>query len=157
MVVFKPDKALRKKFPNIDFEVLSSVYSLICNSLDKRKKKSYFIVHLILREGDYSYYNWQTGTIVDLFLSDYIKTEANFHATLLHEFRHFIQDRIFNIPLTKKNYSEKTYKMYIQCPIEVDARKFEKKFSNKIMRLYNRLKKCKEDVKYNGGYKGKKI
>ena len=42
-------------------------------------------------------------------------------------------------------------------PVEIDARAYEKQLLSKVIRLYERLNKQKENIKYISRYKGKSI
>jgi len=157
MIVFKPNKNIKKRFKEIDFNTLSLVYSLLFDSIYKVKKKRNYTIYLKIVKKDYSYYSFQPGKFVYICISGIIFDEKQFHSTLLHEFRHFCQDKVFRIPMTKKNYDETTFKSYLTSPIEVDAGWYEMITVPKVKRLYKRLTKLKNTLEKNSRYVGNKI
>ena len=58
------------------------------------------------------------------------------NAHLLHEFRHFMQDKVFRITLTKKNYDESSTKSYLLSPVEIDAISYEINIGKKVLSNY---------------------
>jgi len=154
MVIFKPDKKLKKRFKQLDWQSLSCVYSLLFDSVYKAQKKRNYIIRLIITTGTDSYYVFQSGKNVRINISEVIFNEITFHRTLLHEFRHFLQDKAFKIPITKSNYDETTYKTYMRSPIEIDARAYEKLTLYKVTRAYNRMVKLKKIFSKISIYKG---
>ena len=157
MITLKPDKKIKKRFSYIDWQVLSCVYSLLFDSIYSAKKKRNYTIKLIISNGMDSYYVFQPGKNVRINISEVIFNEITFHRTLLHEFRHFIQDKVFKIPITRANYDETTTKTYMQSPIEVDARAYEKLTLYKVTRAYDRLVTLKKGFNKVSKYKGTKI
>ena len=101
-----------------------------------------------------SYYKFQAGTNNKIHISDIIFREDIFVSTLLHEFRHFIQDKVFRIPLTKKNYDETTDSSYLNSPVEIDATMFEQTILCRVLEMHSKQKKDKKFFMKNGDYKG---
>jgi len=64
-----------------------------------------------------------------------------------------MQDKIFKIPLTKKNYDESTVKSYLGSPVELDADRFEMEMSEKVLKLYNNLITTKKQFYNHSKYK----
>jgi hypothetical protein len=157
MIILKPTIKIRKRFPNLDFETLSLVYSLLFDSVYKAQKKRSYTLYIKFVKKNYSYYTFQPGKFVYIKMSGIIFNEKNFHSTLLHEFRHFVQDKVFRIPLTKKNYDETTLKSYLSSPVEADADWFEMHTTPKVIRLYKRLFKLKSLLAKDCVYIGNKI
>jgi hypothetical protein len=87
-------------------------------------------------------------------ISEIIFDQKQFHITLLHEFRHFCQDKAFRIPLTRKYYDDRTEQRYLSSPAEIDADSFSLKNLNSVLNLYRRLLKFKKSTetysKFNG-------
>lgn len=154
MIKLKLDKKFKKRFPDLDMETLSSVYSILFDSIYDRQKKRDYKIHIRMTAGVCSYYTWQVGSNVRINLSDVIFDLDLFHRSLLHEFRHFVQDKVFRIPLSKKNYDDTTEKTYMSSPVEIDANYFESVTFPKVKRLYNRLNKIKKQLNLITGYKG---
>lgn len=157
MITLKPDRKLKDKFPKIDYHSLSLVYSLLYDSACISKRRKNFDIYICTSNGDCSYYNWRWPFNVKLYISHHTTSLRVFHAAMLHEFRHFLQDNIFKIPLSKRTYDETTHNSYMASPVEIDARAYEKQLLSKVIRLYERLNKQKENIKYISSYKGKSI
>jgi hypothetical protein len=157
MIVFKPDNKLKKRFNQIDWQVLSCVYSLMFDSIYNVKKKRDYIIRLKLTANIDSYYAFQAGRNVRINISELVFDQKIFYVTLLHEFRHFIQDKVFKIPITKANYDETSIKSYMRSPIEIDARAYERLTLLKVVNIYNRLVTLKKSFKRLGKYRGTKI
>lgn len=157
MIIFKLDPKFKKRFPDLDIDALSLVYSVLFDSICKSKKKRNYRIYIKMTAGISSYYTWQAGTNVRINLSDVLLTIDVFHQALLHEFRHFVQDKVFKIPLTKKNYDETTEKSYMSSPVEIDAGYFEMMAYPRALRLYNRITKLKNQFREISGYKGNTI
>ena len=157
MIIFKPDSKLKKRFNQFDWQALSCVYTLLFDSVYNVNKKRNYTIRLKITANIDSYYAFQAGRNVRINISELIFDQNQFHITLLHEFRHFIQDKVFKIPVTKANYDETTFKTYLRSPIEIDARSYEKLTLSKVIRTYNRLVTVKKSFKKLSKYKGKVI
>lgn len=154
MIIFKPDHKIQKRFPKIDFQIMSGIFSTIFDTVYKSKKKRNHIIAIRMAAGLNSYYRFQAGTNNKIHISDVIFREDIFVSTLLHEFRHFIQDKVFRIPLTKKNYDETTTKSYMNSPVEIDATTFEQTFLCRVLEMHSKQKKDKKFFESNCKYKG---
>lgn len=156
MIVLKPDQKCKERFgKKIDFKTLSLVYSMLYNSVCKDKKQKNYTIRIYTTSGLFSYYAWQNGCNVRINISDIILDINQFNRTLLHEFRHLLQDKVLKIPLTKKNYDDSTDQKYMSSPIEIDAENYERTVLPKVMHLYKQLLKFNRTVKTISGYKGK--
>ena len=66
---------------------------------------------------------------------------------LMHEFRHFVQDRIFNRDVSEITYENSDVRdgsdAYYNNPLEKDANRFESRSLPKALELYKCLKKAK--------------
>jgi hypothetical protein len=154
MIIFKPDHKIQNRFPKIDFQIMSGIFSTIFDTVYKSKKKRNHIIAIKMAAGLNSYYRFQAGTNNKIHISDIIFREDIFVSTLLHEFRHFIQDKVFRIPLTKKNYDETTTKSYMNSPVEIDATTFEQTFLCRVLEMHSKQKKDKKFFESNCKYKG---
>ena len=160
MITFKPDKKLRTNFPGIDFYILSLVYSLLYDSSCISKRRKNFEIELRHARGQFSFYYWRLNGWeynARLNISSNDQSERQFHSSLLHEFRHFIQDNVYKIPFSKKTYDESTNDTYMASPVEIDARAYEKQLLSKVIRMYERLNKQKKNVMPISVYKGNKL
>lgn len=148
MVFLNPNENIKSRFSNIDFDVLSSVYTTIFDANARpSKRRFHYVVNIRLVKDNYSWYAYQTGTTVNLAISENVDTELYFQRTLLHEFRHFMQDKIFKLRMTKSNYDESDLETYRKSPIEVDCRRFENRQLYRVLRLYQRMVKVKSKFK----------
>lgn len=155
MIIFKPDQMCKYTFGKlIDFDTLSLVYSLLYDSVYKGKKKRNYIIRIYTAASNHSYYAVQKGCNVRINMSDTIDNTKTFHWVLIHEFRHFLQDKIYKIPFNKKNYDDSTDLKYKSSPIEIDAVNYEHVALPKVLRLYNRLLKIKCTLRNVSDYKG---
>jgi uncharacterized protein YozE (UPF0346 family) len=148
MILFKPDARIKKRFPSIDYNALSLVYSQIFSAYAPFKKD--LIVRIKLTSYQDSYFPQQSGRDIKIYLSHYLETNGQFHSDLLHEFRHVIQDKIFNDPWTDDVYGEGSFSQYRYSKCEVDAYDFCKKNLDKVKRFYQRSIKFKNNFKKFG-------
>ena len=139
MIIIKPDNKIKKRFTHIDFRTLSLVYSLLFDNVYKVKKKRVFNLNLKLTTGMFSYYRQQRGSNIRINISELIFDDKQFHITLLHEFRHFVQDKALHIPWTRKFYDDRTAYKYMMSPVEIDADNYSLCSASKVVRLYNRM------------------
>lgn len=157
MIIIKPDKKIRNRFKDIDFQTLSLVFSLLFDNVYQVKKKRNFTINLKLTAGIFSYYCFQSGRTVRMNISELIFDEKQFHTTLLHEFRHFCQDKAFRIPLTRKYYDDRTEQRYLSSPAEIDADNFSIMNLSSVLRLYNRMLSFKRSTANFNSFNGKNL
>ena len=138
MVIFKPNKLIRKAYPMINWDTLSLVYSAILDPVYKAKKKRNFVIRIRgVKHGTWNWYSYNSdGAYFVIALKLRI---GQFHRVIIHEFRHFVQDKILHVPMTA-DYE----KLYYRHPLEIDARYFENKGLHFARRLYNRIDKQKK-------------
>jgi hypothetical protein len=136
MVVLKPSKEIRKAYPSIDWDTLSLVYTVIFNTINTSKRKKSLKINIRVSKAAYSYYSFNTKA-TSVSIVNWL-TLRQFQSTLLHEFRHCVQDKILHITFKESEYNN-GYKTH---PIEIDARNFELKSLPYLLRLYNRI--CKQ-------------
>jgi len=149
VVIFKPNKLIRKAYPMINWDTLSLVYSAILDPVYKAKKKRNFVIRIRgVKHGTWNWYSYNSdGAYFVIALKLRI---GQFHRVIIHEFRHFIQDKILHVPMTA-DYE----KMYYRHPLEVDARYFENKGLHFARRLYNRIEKQKKTFAILNEYRPK--
>jgi len=149
MITIKPDAQIQAKFGHVvDFDVLSAIYSLMYDSFSKSKRKIDYVITLKYTKGGWSYYDFQKKRRnIRINISEDISSTNVFQATVLHEFRHFVQDRIFKVSWGMEEYDDSTLFSYKNSPAEVDALTFDKLLGRKVIRLHNRMKKVKSEYK----------
>jgi hypothetical protein len=156
MIIFKPSAEIKKRFKDIDFKSLSMVYSLLLSSVEKGKKKQskIYTINLYYSKKTSSYYYFKRDHIT--FGSD-VQTTRAFHVSLLHEFRHFCQDRCLKIPFTVKNYNDATYSTYMNSPIEIDANNYTTNNIARVMQYYKRIVSLRNKFAEFSDYTGNKV
>lgn len=148
MVILKPNKQVRKAYPKVNWDTLSLVYSAILDTVYKVKKKRNHIIRVKLCEGEWNWYTYDSK--VGYINITKMKHVVTFHRVMLHEFRHFIQDKILHIPMPHKEYN----RLYRKHPLEIDANNFENKSLHYAIRLYNRIEKQKQTFSKLNEYAG---
>ena len=148
------------KRDSIEIIRLETVLQFISRYMDTRKKIETVNIKFDIdcRKED-SEYNFSSKLIVIAGISwndKKIKTRKGriryLIEHLVHEFRHCMQEVLFNKDTSDVTYESTKDSEYDKNPLEVDAYWFEKKFSKKAVDLYFALKKAKvKDVKnYHG-------
>ena len=137
MLILKPSKEIKKAYPKINWDTLSLVYTAILDTVYKRKKKRTWKMQVKLTNRDYSWYCFVAKHPSISLTTDL--NESMVHRVMLHEFRHFIQDKILKIPMQPVEYD----RLYRKHPIEIDAVNYEIKGLPYAIRLYNRIQKQK--------------
>jgi hypothetical protein len=157
MIEFAPTKDIKKRFSKINFKTLSVVFTLIFDGISNHTRTTKYTIRLRKSTGECCFYRFKPGKTVWINISETVKKENEFLKLLVHEFRHFIQDKLFKLELTRNNYDESTLKSYKESPVEIDANYFVFTFSPIVIRMYNKFNKTKDNFKIIGKYKGKKI
>lgn len=135
MIILLPSTGLVRD-TQIDYDLLSFILSKIVFF----KKKVFF--QLQKSKQDYSYYEEiDDNNIIALNLKN-IKNRREVIATILHEIRHYIQDKKFKVKC-EEFYS--TFSGYKNSPEERDARQFEK-LSTEVLKIYENFKRI--ELKY---------
>jgi len=131
----------------INWDTLSLVYSTILDPIYKAKKKRNFVIRIRgVKHGRWNWYNYDSKGGYFVIVPDL--RIGQFHRVIIHEFRHFVQDKILHVRISS-DYE----KLYYHHPIEIDARRFEYKGLHFVMRLYNRIEKQKKVFKKLGKYR----
>ena len=151
MIILKPGKEVTNKYKDLDFNTLSSVFTLIYDSYKTHKREHKIYLHIRLQCNIYSEYAWGDNCI---YMSNQLPGEKLFLKHLLHEYRHYLQYRVFKVSSSLEEYDDSSFKKYHSSPVEVDARNFENIAGVKAIRLYYRLIKMK---KYFAPFTYKKI
>lgn len=156
MIIFKPSTDIKNRFKDVDFKSLSMVYSLLYSSVENRPKKinKTYTIKIYLSTLQSSYYYFGTDFIT---IGSEIDTERAFHTCLLHEFRHFCQDRCLKIPFNKKTYNDTSHSTYMNSPIERDANYYTSRNISRVIQFYKRVKSLKSKFASLSEYTGNKI
>lgn len=136
---------------NIELIRVQTVLNFIAQYIDRRKKIE--IVNMSLdidcRKAD-SEYNFQSKHILIAGITENhrkIKTRKGrlkyFFEHLVHEFRHCMQEVMFNKDASDVTYESTDDADYNDSPLEVDAMWFENRYAKKALELYFTLKKAK--------------
>ena len=139
---------------NIELARLETVLNFITRYMDKRKKIEILNINFDIdcRKEDSEYYFKSRHIVIGgISVNDKkVRTRAGrlkyLISCLIHEFRHCIQEKLFNKDASDITYTDKSNKNsdeYLNNTLEIDATWFEKKFEKKAYDLYRFLKKCK--------------
>ena len=136
---------------NIDPIRVQEVLNFISKYIDMRKRPLIKTVSLDIdcRKAD-SEYNFQSRHILIAGIGQNhrkIKTRKGrlkyFFEHLVHEFRHCMQEVVFNRDASEVTYESTSDASYATNPLEIDAMWFEKRFAKKALDLYFALKKAR--------------
>ena len=150
MITFRPAPKIVKKFSKVNFEFLSYAASIYFSGIAKINKD--YTIRIIMTPSNCSSYTFQTGNIVVIKMSQDIIIEKYFIRDLLHEFRHFLQEKVYRVPDTKEWYDDSTHRSYMNSPCEKDARQFDKKIGSRIIRFYYRMIHQQGNLSYINNY-----
>tara|TARA_Y100000310_G_C20640472_1_gene793620 strand:+ start:664 stop:1158 length:495 start_codon:yes stop_codon:yes gene_type:complete len=152
-IILKPtDRAERYcKRDNIELIRVQQVLNFIAQYIDHRKKIEIVNISIDIdcRKAD-SEYNFQSKHVLIAGITENhkkIKTRKGrlkyFFEHLVHEFRHCMQEVMFNKDASDVTYESTADADYADNPLEIDAMWFEKKFAKKALNLYFALRKAK--------------
>lgn len=146
IIKLKVTQSALTNFSFIDFNSLEKTINIIINQLfDNDKQKKYTIkIHYNEKCNQYLF---GKGIICMSSFSDVKYPESNFIKTFLHEFKHWIQDKIYKISYSKNyiDYDINAAKYY-KCPIEKDSRYFANNIWLVVKSLYLKIKKTQEKI-----------
>jgi hypothetical protein len=155
MIVFKL-KLTQSSIPwfednKVDVYAMEAALSLLFAELEpSTSMKSKILTIQICYGSDESYYLFTTDKLricdkPDSKANSKKKRQLAFFDHFLHEFRHWMQSRIYKINGNKLNYTEDDVKRntnaYFKNEYEVDARQFSRTYSKKFMRYYRYFSK----------------
>ena len=155
MILLKPSKAIVKLQPDINFATLS----LVCSTITPR----FDVLKIEMVRKNYSFFPQTHREDSFIYMSHVLKEKKRFIKHFLHEFRHFIQSQVFNIdfkdsknciPFNNKGTNRREY---LDSPIEVDARNFDKEIGYRALNLYEYLEKKRILFEKLGSFQGTKI
>lgn len=140
---------------NIELRRLETVLNFISKYMDKRKKAEFVTITFDIdcRKEDSEYYFKSKHICIGgiSYNDKKVKTRAGrlkyLISCLIHEFRHCMQEILFNKNAKDITYGDldvkKELDAYRNNPLEKDANWFEQKYAVKAYNLYRFLKKCK--------------
>jgi hypothetical protein len=135
-VKLRCDKAINKKLKTykIDKRKLENVINMLINNEVNTYKWKYYDIDLKGIPGCDSGYYWGTDEIEVALNSSNCTTPKQrkmfFLQSIIHEMRHWVQDRLENVPGKALDYSEEDVERrtpkYIKHPHEIEAQLWEK-------------------------------
>ena len=137
----------------IDIKLVEKSLSIILNQIRSWKKTNTCELEIRKYSGDSSGYYFGFD---ELHITENLgqngrgrdKKLETFTYHLLHEFRHWVQDNVFNVAESKLNYTDqdvdKESRAYCYNRWEVDARRFERRYKKEFIDLYRLLEKLSD-------------
>jgi hypothetical protein len=144
MIRIKPDKLTKTKYKTIDFSLLEHICNILFTSY-KTNKRSYTI-HIKGVKGDECSYLCGTRGRLTIKIITNLKNDSSFIKYFLHEFRHFLQDKIFRVAFDDTTYNDTTYETYINSPLEVDVKNFLDDHLKDSCKIYGKMKIYKDKL-----------
>lgn len=143
----KADKWFR--YHKLNIEAMEYALSVILNTQYKRKKLYVAVIKIgIHNTEEFSRY-WFGGNIIKLsrkpYYDSYTRKEKvkEIFGHFLHEFRHWMQSRVYGYTGDDVNYTSKDVdnltKAYTENKCEVDANKFYRKHIKQFTKYYNNI------------------
>jgi hypothetical protein len=145
MIYLKTNKITKKKYSNIDFEILQEIANILFYTIGTNKR-SYIINIQTVHSDECLYFNNKKGRLY-IKMADNLKDDNAFIKYFLHEYRHFLQDKALHIVFNDDTYKDSTYEEYINSPLEKDVTLFLKEHLANFCKIYGKMKKYKEDIK----------
>ncbi len=146
MITLKPSWRIKKLQPQINFHTLGLVCSIITSRSDK--------ISIRICNSNISFYPQTHSSNSAIYMSHALTEKRLFLQHFFHEFRHYLQDKIFKIDFSDSKYfTDIKFKDYTNSPVEVDARHFEKGIGLKAIRLYETLENKRRIFKSLGDFK----
>lgn len=133
MITLKPSKVVQKQYDDVDFVALSLAFTSALAMIYGRDFRA--TIH-IRKSKTWDYYKFGFNEISVCF--DANQGGDQLIKTIIHELRHWQQDKIFKISLTGEMYNCATYSKYYNSLVEVDARHFQK-VETEVIKIYRLL------------------
>jgi hypothetical protein len=156
MIVFKL-KPTRNSIPwfvenKVDLQAMEAAISLLFAELEPTISTNRRVLTIqIMYDADSSDYTFKTDKIrlcdnpTKSTRPSKIQRKRAFFNHFLHEFRHWMQSRVYKIGASKINYTdddvERNTNAYYRNEYEVDARQFERIYAAKFYKYYRAFKK----------------
>lgn len=130
MITLQPSKSVQDNY-SINFDALAiALSSALCMIYGKTIKGSI----KICKSRGWDYYRMGYSEIRLSF--DVNKSDEQALSTIIHELRHWQQDKIFKLPNDLPDlYDPTTFESYHNSPVEIDARHFQK-VESEVMNIY---------------------
>ncbi len=140
---------------NIDLYILEAILNFYLKYIDKRKTRYRYNIKLDIdcRKTSSEYFFKHNEFIIAGLNQSGAKSQTRgkrleyLLSHLMHEFRHFVQDRVFHRDVSEITYESKDVRdgtdAYYKNPLELDANSFEHKSTPKAIKLYTALKKAR--------------
>lgn|GEM_PF-4315772 len=147
VIVLEPSASIKRCFSKIDFDVLSIAVTSVFTTIFGKQHNQCFRIFKSRDKNADCYYFFDG----DIYLQANPKrTVNNVIRTIIHELRHWQQEKIFRKNIYNKElYSEDTKSKYWNSPLEVDARNFDKIISTQVKEIYTKLMRVKKMNKEN--------
>ena len=155
MIVFKlkPTKNSKLWFEEnkVNLHAMEAALSLLFAELEPTISTRRKVLTLqIMYDADFSDYTFKTdkirlcGNPTNTNKPSIIKRKRAFFNHFLHEFRHWMQSRVYKVGSTRINYTDKDVEhntnAYYRNECEVDARQFERAYATKFYKYYRAFK-----------------
>jgi hypothetical protein len=156
MIVFK-FKLTKKSISwfeenKVDLNAMEAALSLLFAELEPTISTRRKVLTLqIMHDADFSDYTFRTdkirlcGNPTKSNRPSYIQRKRAFFNHFLHEFRHWMQSRVYKLGTTMINYTdddvERNTNAYYRNECEVDARQFERAYAAKFYKYYRAFKR----------------
>jgi hypothetical protein len=144
MIHIKPDKLIKTKYKTVDFHLLEHICNILYTS-NKTNKRNYTIHVKGVKGSECQYQRGARGRLTIKIVTN-LKNDSSFIKYFLHEFRHFLQDKIFHVVFDDTTYNDATYEDYINSPLEVDVKNFLDDHLTNSCKLYGKMKIFKDKL-----------
>jgi len=153
IIKLKPTKSSIPWFEenNIDLNAMEAAISLLFAELEPTISTNRRVLTLqIMYNADFSDYTFKTdkirlcGNPTKSNRPSNIQRRRAFFNHFLHEFRHWMQSRVYKVGSSKINYTnddvERNTNAYYRNECEIDARQFERTYASKFYKYYRAFK-----------------
>jgi hypothetical protein len=141
VIVLEPSLSVKRCFSQIDFDVLSAAITSVLIMVFGYQHNKVIKIHKS-RDPKADYYCFFDGKIY--MILDPKRRETNIIRTIVHEIRHYLQEKVFKKDIhCKALYDDSTSSKYWKSPLEVDARNFDTLLSKEVREVYRKLKRVK--------------
>jgi len=144
MIRLKPDKLVKTKYKTVDFLLLEHICNILFTSYKTNKRN--YTINIKGVKGDECCYSCGVRGRLTIKIITNLKNDSSFIKYFLHEFRHFLQDKIFRVVFDDTTYNDTTYETYINSPLEVDVKNFLDDHLNDTCKLYGKMKIYKDKL-----------
>lgn len=133
MITLQPSKTVKENY-SINFDALAIALSSTLRMIYGKDIKGSIKIR---KSRGWDHYRMGCSEIRLSF--DVNKSDEQALSTIIHELRHWQQDKIFKLPDDLVDYyDDTTFERYHNSPIEIDARHFQK-VETEVMTMYKSL------------------